>query len=75
MKNSSYLTITELSNQKLAGSEKVVLEDANVVFHQQEYERLRCELEQSYQNTCLRDTPSTKEALNDLLVQLKMQSL
>lgn len=66
--------ITELVNQKLAGSEKTVLEDANVIFHQQEYKHLCCELEQSYQNTWLPDTPSAKDALNDLLVRLRMQS-
>lgn len=63
--------IPNLIARKLAGSEKSILEDADVAFYQGEYERLRGQLEEAYQASTLPETPSAKTALNDLLVRLR----
>lgn len=69
----SYLN--ELIERKLSGSEKVFLEDADVSFHQKEYERLCAELEKAYQKSPLPEKPQGKTALNDLLIRLRMARL
>ncbi len=66
----SYLD--DLIARKLAGPEKGTLEDDNVGFYQQEYERLRNELGASFQASPLPETPSCRSALNDLLIRLRM---
>lgn len=66
--------ISELIARKLAGPEKSVLADADIVFHQSEYERLRGKLESAYQFSTLPEVPSSKNALNDLLVQVRQYS-
>ena len=43
-----------------------------VEFHQREYERLRGELEASYQDSTLPEGPTARDALNDLLVRLRL---
>lgn len=58
---------------KLAGKEKVVVPEIDLVFHQQEYERLSSELQTASQNSSLPETPSCKSKLNDLLIRLRMQ--
>lgn len=67
--------IPELIARKLAGAEKSRLEDANLEFHLGEYERLRGELEEASSSSGLPESPSAKEALNDLLVRLRMVSI
>lgn len=67
--------IPELISRKLAGVEKSVLEDADMAFHQREYDRLRGELEEAYQASSLPEAPSAKAALNDLLVRLRIASI
>ena len=64
--------IAELVARKLAGAEQSELEDADVSFHRQEYERLRGELEAAYQASRLPDAPTAKPALNDLLVRVRL---
>jgi predicted nucleotidyltransferase len=64
--------IADLIARKLAGPEKSTLEDADVDFHQREYERLRAELEQAFQASHLPEIPSGKAALNDLLIRLRL---
>lgn len=64
--------IAELIDRKLAGAEKSILPDADVEFHQREFDRLRGELEQAFQNSSLPESPSAKAALNDLLVRLRL---
>jgi predicted nucleotidyltransferase len=66
--------VTDLIARKLAGPEQCVLNDADFEFHQREYERLRRELESSYQASRLPDAPSARPALNDLLVRLTLGS-
>ncbi len=67
--------ISDLIARKLSGPEKSTLEDADVEFHQREYERLRAELERAFQASQLPETPSGKAALNDLLIRLRMQTI
>lgn len=66
----SYLD--ELIARKSEGAEKSHLEEADMAFHEKEYTRLRGELEQASQNSHLPERPSNKEALNDLLVRVRL---
>lgn len=67
----SYLQ--ELIERKRTGTEKGVLEAADVTFFQTEYERLTKELEQAYERSTLPEAPSCRAALNDLLVRLRLK--
>ena len=66
--------IPNLVALKLAGPEKSTLDDADVAFHQSEYERLRAELQAAHDASQLPEAPSdeTRTALNDLLVRVRM---
>jgi len=65
--------IADLIALKLAGSEKSKLEDADVTFHEAEYQRLRGELQVAHDASKLPELPSdeTRAALNDLLVRVR----
>ena len=67
--------IDDLIARKLSGPEKSTLEDDDVAFFQQEYERLRSELETAFQSSQLPETPSSRAALNDLLLRLRLKRL
>jgi uncharacterized protein len=67
--------VADLIERKLAGPEKSVLDDSDVDFHHREYERLRGELEASHQASRLPEAPTTRDALNDLLVRLRLRSV
>jgi uncharacterized protein len=64
--------IPELIERKVGGTEKERLEQVDVAFHQREYERLRAELEQAYQECKLPEAPSGAAALNQLLVRIRL---
>ncbi len=66
--------IAELVARKLAGPEKSALNDADVSFHQAEYERLRGELQAAHEVSQLPEALSeeTKAALDDLLVRIRL---
>ena len=66
--------IADLIARKLAGPEKSALNDADVSFHQAEYERLRGELQAAHDASPLPEAPSeeTRAALNDLLVRVRL---
>jgi uncharacterized protein len=66
--------IEELVSRKLAGPEQSKLEDADVTFHESEYNRLRTELQAAHEGSRLPEIPSdkTRGALNDLLVRLRV---
>ncbi|HEY7126629.1 MAG TPA: nucleotidyltransferase domain-containing protein [Ktedonobacterales bacterium] len=68
--------IPDLVARKLAGGEQGLLPDADLAFYQGEYERLRNDLEAAYQATTLPEgpAPAAKEALNDLLVRLRLSA-
>lgn len=67
--------IGELVARKLLGPEQSKLEDADVAFHEAEYERLRSELQAAHEASQLPEIPSeeTRRALNDLLVRLRLK--
>src|SRR5436190_9952569 len=67
--------IADLIARKQSG-ENTTLEDADVAFHQREYERLRVELQAAHDASQLPEVPSdeTRKALNDLLVRIRMGS-
>ena len=67
--------IPDLIARKLAGPEKSKLEDADVAFHESEYQRLRGELQAAHDASPLPELPSedTRTALNDLLVRIRLR--
>ncbi len=66
--------LDDLIARKLVGPEKGTLDDGDIAFYQQEYERLRNILEASFQASQLPETPSNRAALNDLLLRLRLNS-
>jgi uncharacterized protein len=58
--------------RKLAGPEKSVLDNSDFDFHRREYDRLRAELQSSYQSSTLPDGRTARPVLDDLLVRLRM---
>jgi uncharacterized protein len=64
--------ISELVERKLAGPEKSALSEVDVEFHRREFERLRGMLEDSYRASSLPETSAGRDALNDLLVNLRL---
>ena len=66
--------MAELVARKLAGPEKSKLEDADIAFHESEYQRLRTELQAAHDASTLPESPGneTRSALNDLLVRIRM---
>jgi predicted nucleotidyltransferase len=64
--------VPELIERKTSGTETGTLGQADLVFHQQEYERLRTELEEAFEQTTLPEQPRGASALNDLLVRVRM---
>jgi hypothetical protein len=64
--------IPDLVSRKLSGAEKGTLEDADMAFHEKEFERLRGQLEQASTDSSLPETPDGKEALNDLLIRVRL---
>ncbi|MBA4104818.1 MAG: nucleotidyltransferase [Pirellula sp.] len=67
--------IDELVERKTSGPEKSRLQAADLAFHEREYQRLRVELEAAGERTQLPEKPGGKEALNDLLVRLRVGAL
>jgi hypothetical protein len=67
--------IPELVQRKLSGPEQSRLDDADVTFHESEYNRLRCELQAAHEASQLPELPSddTRRALNDLLIRLRLK--
>ena len=68
--------IADLITRKQSG-ENTALEDADVAFHQREYERLRVELQAAHDASQLPDLPSdeARNVLNDLLVRIRLKSV
>ena len=69
--------IADLVARKLAGPEKSTLADADMAFHESEYQRLRGELQVAHDASQLQEMPSdeTRAALNDLLVRVRTRGL
>jgi predicted nucleotidyltransferase len=68
--------IADLVARKLAGPEKSTLDNADIPFHEGEYQRLRGELQAAHDASQLPELPDdqTRAALNDLLVRLRLKS-
>src|ERR1043166_263863 len=68
--------IADLVARKLAGPEKSKLEDADVGFHESEYQRLSNELQAAHDASSLPELPSdeTRAALNDLLLRVRLKA-
>ena len=67
--------IDELIERKLAGPEKGHLPQADIRFHEAEYLRLVGELEAAAQQSKLPEVARGREALNDLLVRARLESV
>lgn len=67
--------IPDLVARKLAGPEKSTLDDADLQFHESQYQKLRTELQNAFESSSLPDMPSdeTRRALNDLLVRVRLK--
>jgi predicted nucleotidyltransferase len=64
--------IPDLISQKLQASEKGTIQDADMAFHQKEYERLKSVLEQATLGSKLPERPAGSEALNELLIRTRL---
>ncbi len=69
--------IKDLVARKLAGPEKSTLDNADMAFHEAEYQRLRGELQAAHDQSQLPESPSndTRLALDDLLVRIRLVNL
>jgi predicted nucleotidyltransferase len=65
--------VDDLVARKLAGPEASTLSDGDMDFHRREYERLQSELDAAHKVSTLPEGPGAREALNDLLVRLRMR--
>jgi uncharacterized protein len=63
--------VPDLVAAKLAGGEKGVLQEADIAFHQSEYERLTIMLEQAQAETHLPQNPAGRVELNNLLIRIR----
>lgn len=64
--------ISELIERKTSGPEKGWLEQADLEFHRREYERLRAQLQQAFEQSRLPEMPTGAAALHDLLVRIRL---
>ena len=67
--------LPDLIAQKVEGAEKGTLDQADLLFHEREYVRLRTELETAHEQSQLPELPGGAEELNDLLVRIRLQSV
>lgn len=67
--------IAELIARKTGGPEKGRLDQADIAFHHQEYERLRGVLQSAFDRSQLPEHSTAAPALNDLLVRIRLQSM
>jgi predicted nucleotidyltransferase len=69
--------IPDLIARKQASAERALLEGADLAFHEVETARLLGELEKSLEKSVLPDAPDAQaaDALNDLLIRLRLQSV
>lgn len=67
--------LDELIHRKKTGAEKSVLDAADMEFYQDEYVRLTKELELAFEESTLPEMPSGRDALNALLVRLRLRDI
>jgi predicted nucleotidyltransferase len=66
--------VPELVQRKLEGPEKGALPEGDFTFHEQEFRRLREELERARDASALPEAPSGRAGLHELLVRLRLAS-
>jgi len=66
--------IPDLIARKLGGPEQSTLPDADIAFHEAQYERLRVQLQEAHDASSLPELPSdaTRGALDDLLIRTRL---
>jgi predicted nucleotidyltransferase len=64
--------LTDLIARKTEDPEQGRIDAADMEFHRMEYEWLLEELEEAYRSSMLPEVPSSTEALNDLLVRIRL---
>jgi predicted nucleotidyltransferase len=64
--------ISELIDRKVHGAEKGTLESNETDYHRQEYKGLIARLEAEAPRSHLPDEPTSRDALNDLLVRIRL---
>lgn len=64
--------IRELIDRKIHGAEKGTLDSSEIEFNRREYETLVARLETEATQSHLRDEPTCRDALNDLLVRVRL---
>jgi predicted nucleotidyltransferase len=67
--------IPELIARKTEGAEKGVLPEADLDLHEREYHRLVDLLESSAEGSTLPEAPTSRPALHDLLIRLRLRGL
>lgn len=67
--------IPDLLNLKRDGSEKQTIDDSDLNFHEQEFERLTALLKTESDRSSLPEVPSASESLNDLLIRIRLKSM
>lgn len=67
--------IAELVARKTGGTEKSTLSDADLAFHEGEYNRLRARLEEEYFASKLQENATAMDAMNDLLVRVRLKTV
>jgi hypothetical protein len=69
--------IPDLVARKIAGSELSTLEDADILFHERQYNKLRAELESAFDTSPLPEllSENARQALNELLIKVRMKEL
>ena len=67
--------LPELVERKIHGAEKGTLPSSEAEFHKREYERLVAQLEAEAQDSQLPDESGCRDALNDLLVRIRLQNV
>jgi uncharacterized protein len=65
--------LSDLIARKLEGPEKSVLDEGDISFYQNEYERLRAVLEEAYGASRLPEFPGGRAELNELLIRLRLE--
>jgi uncharacterized protein len=67
--------LPEMVERKIHGAEKGTLASSETEFHKREYERLVAQLEAEASESKLPDQSGCRDALNDLLVRIRMQNV
>lgn len=67
-----FCAVPELIERKIGGGEKGTLESGETEFHKCEYEGLVARLETEGLQSRLPDEPTCRDALNDLLVRVRL---